>query len=361
MTIRPKAPLLDASLTRPDWLSSVPRREGLLWLDKNENADPSLRQITERVLHEVGARGLSTYPEFGELYRKLARWVEVSPDSLVLTPGSDGAIRKVFEAFVSEGDKVVHTSPTFAMYPVYCKMFGASASLLHYENTAKGPALATDAVLAHLRRERPVLFCLPNPDSPTGTILPPEELRAIVELCANQGCVALIDEAYHPFYDHSCARWTRELENLVVARTFAKAWGLAGIRLGYAVGHPDTVRYFHKLRPMYEVSTIAAVVAERMLDFADEMQASVRRLNEGKSYFLQRMEGLGFRTLHAEGNFLHVAFGQRAAAIHRALQDRVLYRADSNEPCLKGYSRFSATTRERFQPLVEVIAGVTRD
>jgi histidinol-phosphate aminotransferase len=91
------------------------------------------------------------------------------------------------------------------------------------------------------------------------------------------------------------------------------------------------------------------------------MQTSVRRLNEGKSYFLQRMESLGFQTLHGEGNFLYVAFGRRATAIHRALQDRVLYRADSNEPCLKGYSRFSATTRERFQPLVDVVAGVTRD
>lgn len=360
MSVRPKTPLLDASLTRPDWLGSVPRRDGLLWLDKNENMDPSLLQLTQRVLRETDPRSSAVYPEFGNLYRKLARWVGVSPDGLILTPGSDGAIRMVFEAFINEGDTVAHTSPTFAMYGVYCKMFGVNALPLRYERSAQGPVLGADTILAYLTRERPKLYCLPNPDSPTGTVVPPEELRAIIELCGKLGCVILIDEAYHPFYANSCAPWTRTFDHLVVARTFAKAWGLAGLRIGYAVGYPETIRYLHKLRPMYEVSTIAAVVAERMLDFTDDMHASVRRLNEGKAYFLQHMEDLGFQTLHGEGNFLHVAFGKQAVNIHQALKERVLYRTDSDELCLKGFSRFTATTIEQFQPLVDIIASAIR-
>lgn len=361
MSARPKTPLLDTSLTRPDWIGTIPRRDDLLWLDKNENMDPSLLQLTQRILREANPRSLAIYPEFGELYRKLARWVGVPPDGLILTPGSDGAIRMVFEAFINEGDKVAHTSPTFAMYGVYCKMFGVNASPLRYERSVQGPVLGADAMLAHLTRERPKLYCLANPDSPTGTVVPPDQLRAIIELCGELGCVILIDEAYYPFYANSCAPWTRKFDHLIVARTFSKAWGLAGLRIGYAVGYPDTMRHFHKLRPMYEVSTIAAVMAERMLDFADEMYASVLRLNEGKAYFLQQMEGLGFQTLHGEGNFLHVAFGKQAVSIHQALKERVLYRTDSDEPCLKGYSRFTATTIEQFQPLVEIIESTCRD
>lgn len=360
MSVRPKKPLLDATLTRPDWAASVPRRDGALWLDKNENSDPALLEIAQRALRDVDPIAIATYPEFGALYRKLAGWVGVPPEHLVLTPGSDGAIRMTFEAFVEEGDKVAHTSPTFAMYPVYCKMFGAAAAPLRYRATAAGPALTAAEILAHLERERPRLLCLPNPDSPTGTVLPPAELRSVVEACGRLGCIALVDEAYHPFYGQTCASWTAELEHLVVARTFAKAWGLAGLRIGYAVGHPGTMQYFHKLRPMYEVGTVAGAVAERMLDFADDMHAAVRRLNAGKAYFADRMKTLGFRALPAEGNFLHVAFGDSAARVHRALSGKVLYRADSSEECLKGFSRFSATTVERFGPVADAIAAAAR-
>lgn len=359
MEFSPKAPLLNPSLVRPGWKSSVQRDERLLWLDKNENLDPALREVTARIFKELPPVNLAIYPEFGPLYQKLAAWVGVSPDSLMLTPGSDGVIRLTFEAFIGEGDVVVHTAPTFAMYPVYSQMFGATVKSLEYERSANGPQLKAEAVLAHLKAVRPRLFCLPNPDSPTGTVFAPDELRAMIELCATLGTVALIDEAYHPFYQPSCAGWTAQYPNLIVARTFAKAWGLAGLRVGYAVGHPDTIRYLHKLRPMYEVSTVGAQVIERILDFPDAMQASVRRLEDGKKFFLDRMRALGHEVLGGQGNFLHVAFGRHAEQVHRTLKDHVLYRLDFKEPCLQGYSRFSATTVQQFEPVVELIKNAT--
>lgn len=358
MTIRPRTPLLNPDLVRPDWLNTMPRPQGPLWLDKNENQDPILKSFTDGMLRELDPICLSTYPECGELYRKLARWLDVPPAALILTPGSDGAIRMTFEAFVEEGDKVVHTLPTFAMYQVYSQMFGVKVEPLNYECGPNGPRLAAEQILSHLSRERPKLFCLPNPDSPTGTVIPPDELRTIVDLCSRIGAVVLIDEAYHPFYDWTCVQWTKEHRNLIVARTFAKAWGLAGLRIGYAVGHPGTIQFLHKLRPMYEASTVSITFVERMLDHVDEMWASVRRLNEGKCYFAAQMTNLGFHVLPTQGNFLHVAFGQRAQAVHRALEGKVLYRLDFKEPCLKGYSRFSCTTMAGFEPIVEAITKI---
>jgi histidinol-phosphate aminotransferase len=278
----------------------------------------------------------------------------------MLTPGSDGVIRLTFEAFVAEGDTVVLSAPTFAMYPVYSQMFGATVQALEYRRTDVGPSLEAASVLSHLKAVRPRLFCLPNPDSPTGTVFSPDELRSMVQLCEAQGTVVLIDEAYHPFYQPSCAGWTEEFSNLIVARTFAKAWGLACLRIGYAVGHPDTIRYLHKLRPMYEVSTVAAQVIEKMLDVPDAMQASVRRLNDGKKFFLSEMKALGYEILSGEGNFLHVSFAAHAEQVHRALKDYVLYRLDFKEPCLKGFSRFSTTTIEQFLPIVEFVKAATR-
>lgn len=358
MSVKPIPSLENPELKRPESWQSVPRREDLLWLDKNENLDPDLLRFTGQLLRDMPSINLATYPEPAALYKKLAEWLGVSPDALMLTPGSDGAIRLTFQAFVSGGDSVVHTSPTFAMYPVYCQMFGAESRPLAYERGGDGPILSVEQICDHLLRVKPRLFCLPNPDSPTGTVLSPEELRSVVDLCARLGTVVLIDEAYHPFYAFSCVAWTRDCPHLIVARTFAKAWGLAGLRIGYAVGHPETIAYYHKLRPMYELGTLSIAFMERMLDHKNEMEASVKRLLEGKQHFATEMAALGFQILSTQGNFQHVAFGEKSDAIHHKLEDIALYRRDFKESCLSGFSRFSITTRQGFAPIIKAIKEV---
>lgn len=358
LSVSPKAQLLNPDLVRPDWQCTAPRPTGILWLDKNENLDPVLQALAASIMRDLDPMCLATYPDLSKLYRKLGNWLGVSSNALILTPGSDGAIRMVFEAFVREGDVVVHTSPTFAMYPVYCQMFGANAVPLIYERERSGPSLPTEHILSELDRLRPRLFCLPNPDSPTGTALPEGDLRTVVEFCSKIGTVVLIDEAYNPFYAPTCVPWTQEFPHLVVARTFAKAWGLAGLRMGYAVGQPDTIRYLHKLRPMYEVSTIGAECVERMLDHVDAMMASVTRLLDGKRQFAADMRSLGFDVLDTQGNFQHVGFGTKADDIHQALAGVVLYRKNFNDECLNGYSRFSATTVDNFKLVADAIRRV---
>lgn len=355
MNIRPRRSLLNPDLQRPSALKSKPRNLDQLWLDKNENLDPVMMQLTREVLQEIPPWGLATYPEAGEVYRKLARWVGVRPEALLLTPGSDGAIRLTFEAFVEDGDAVIHTSPTFAMYPVYSQMFGAAVHRIEYRPTEAGPYLDPAQIIRGVRDFKPKLLCLPNPDSPTGTVLPAEALREILTECEAAGTVFLLDEAYHPFYDWSAVPWTEHSRHLVIARTFAKAWGAAGLRVGYAVGHPDTIALLHKMRPMYEVSTLAVEFMSRMLDRGSEMLQAVARINEGKAFFVEEMRALGFKVLPTAGNFTHVAFGLAGPVIHAALADRVLYRASFSDHCLAGYSRFTVAPRATMAKVVGLI------
>lgn len=348
-------PVRSPELVRPDWTTGGWRDPKLLWLDKNENTDPELAAVTDRVLAQLPARMLQSYPDSAPLYRKLSAHLGVGIESLMLSHGSDGVIRAVFEAFINPGDGVVLTSPTFAMYGVYSRMYGARVRLLTYEPSLQGPHLAAEQVRAAITEWRPKLVCLPNPDSPTGTVFPPEELLQIVRAAGEAGSAILVDEAYFPFYGHTAVLLVAEFPHLIIARTFAKAWGVAGARVGYAVAHPVVARLLHKVRPMYEVSTLAVALMERLLDFEPEMLASVRRLNLGKAFFLSEMEKLNLRILRGQGNFLHVAFGSAAGAVHSALRDMVLYRQDFMEPCLNGFSRFSATTEEIFHPVVDRI------
>jgi histidinol-phosphate aminotransferase len=149
--------------------------------------------------------------------------------------------------------------------------------------------------------------------------------------------------------------WVTRYPHLVVARSTGKAWGLAGLRLGFAAASPEVAIMLHKVRPMYEINTIAASLFGRMLDHEEAMRASVARVQDGKAHFLASMAELGFCTFAGHGNFLHVAFGEAGESIHRALADMVLYRKAFAEPCLAGFSRFSAAPRAMMAPVADRI------
>ena len=351
----PRTAVADPDLVRPDWMATRARDPRLLWLDKNENTDPELAALTARVLGEIGAENCFSYPDSAPLYRKLADWLGVAPENLLLAAGADGVIRSVFEAYVAPGDTVIRTNPTFAMYGVYCRMYGARTVTLDYRPSNDGPMLPAGEIIGAIEAERPRLVCLPNPDSPTGTVFAEAELGAIIEAAGAVGAVALIDEAYHPFWPPTVLPWTGRYGHLIVARSTGKAWGMAGFRIGYGAASPPLAAILHKVRPMYETSTIAVAAFERLLDHVDAMEASVERLEAGKRGFLEAMQGLGLRTLDGHGNFFHVAFGSRAEAVHAALADMVLYRRDHDEPCLKGFSRFTAATPEMLAPVIDRI------
>jgi histidinol-phosphate aminotransferase len=357
---RARVGVRDPLLTRPDWTTGARRDPGLLWLDKNENTDPELAVVTRGVMAALSADTLYSYPESAPLYEKLAAWVGLGIKHLLLTAGSDGAIRAVFESFIDPGDTVLLTSPTFAMYQVYARMFGARVVALTYRPSASGPRLTPEEIVASIRDSQPKLVCLPNPDSPTGTVFEPEALRAIVEAAGEAGAIMLVDEAYHPFHPWSAASWVDAQPHLIIARTFAKAWGMAGLRIGYAIAHPDVARTLHKVRPMYEVNTLAVAAMERMLDHREAMEASVARLVAGREAFRGAMCELGLPTLETHGNFTHVAFGPAADAVHASLADLVLYRANFADPCLAGYSRFSAATVAQFAPIIDRISRAVR-
>ena len=359
-TPMPRLEVAGSTLMRPDWTTGSYRKRNMLWLDKNENSDPILSEVTSRILATVSREVLYSYPENVNLYKKLADHLHLDPSNLLLTAGSDGAIRSAFEAYISPGDVVIHTQPTFAMYSVYSRMYGADAQPVEYLPSSDGPKLSEERIIDAVKKKHPKMVCLPNPDSPTGTVLTKKELRAIVAAAGEVGALILVDEAYYPFHKETIIQWVKEYPHLVVARSTGKAWGLAGLRIGYAAANSEVTKILHKVRPMYEVNTIAVTMMEKMLDYHDEMLASVRRLEEGKQLFIKEMRSLGFRVLDCHGNFVHVSFGNYEEEIHLELSSLVYYRRSFNDPCLQGFSRFSAATPEIFKPVIDSIKMIVK-
>ena len=187
-----------------------------------------MRDIVFQCLSKVTQTEIFSYPELDTLYAKLATFAHVSPENLLITNGSDGAIRSCFETCVSPGDKIILTRPTFAMYSVYSDIYEAKVTWIDYAKTLKGPYIDADHIVDLVKKGRPKLVCLPNPDSPTGTVFPPDKLRKIVEAVGEVGALMLIDEAYHPLYSWTAAQWIFEYEHLAIVRSFNKAWGQPG-------------------------------------------------------------------------------------------------------------------------------------
>lgn len=354
-----KSSYLNASLTRPDWTKDLTRDELKLWLNKNENIDPILNEKIKSLILEIKSIAINTYPETAKIYSKLAILDGLQPANFLLTHGSDGAIRAVFDVFVSPGDIVIHTGPTFAMYEVYSKMYGANELIFDYQYGDNGPQFATDVFFNFIKEKKPKLVCLPNPDSPTGTILSENKMNELLKLTKDIGTLLLIDEAYFPFFKTTVIKKINEFPNLLVCRSFSKAWGAAGMRVGYLAGNAPIIELLQKSRPMYEISTFSSELVYLLLDCEKDVLDSVERLEEGRKYFTNELEKMGFVVTKSYGNFLHVKFDKFESAISEVLRDVVLYRTEfNNASCLKGFSRFSLATKDQFEKIVQKIKSV---
>ena len=353
----PKPEINNPDLWRPTQYDDVLRPKDMLWLDRGECLDPALIKIVMSELQQIPRDAVFAYPTPGPLYRKLAKHIDVPVEHLLLTRGSDGAIRAVFEAYISIGDTVLLTEPTYQMYGVYSQMFGAKVETVPFTLVDNSPYLDVPALIAAIEKIRPKLVGLPNPDNPTGFSFSGAEIIEIIEAAGNAGALILVDEAYYPFLDETALPLLEKYDHLVIARTFSKAWGMAGIRLGYTIAGPEITANLNKVRNMVEADGVSMALAERMLDRHKDVEKSVRTLKEGRKIFTEQMLRLGFHAIETSGNFVHVDFGDRRRMVEKSIDGCVSYRVFPVAP-LENFIRFTTTTTEQFARVVELIEPI---
>jgi len=314
-----------------------------LWLDRGECIDPDFTALAGRLLRDIPDWVLRSYPTPGPLYRKLSAYLGVDEDRLCLTLGTDGAIGVAFQTYTEPGDVAVITDPTYQMYEVYARMNGVRVVKVPYRLANGRPHLTGTEICDAIFKNRPKIVGLPFPDNPTGYALEDQEIRSVIDSAAEVGALILIDEAYHPFHPSNCLPWVEQYDQLVITRSFSKAWGLAGIRLGYTVAPPAVNEIFHKVRPMVEANGLSMYLAERILDHEAERNQSIGRLIEGRRMLADEIAALGFFTIDTACNFVHVDFGEHRAAAAAVLKGVARYRVFEG-PLLGHFFRFTTTT-----------------
>ncbi|MGE5606052.1 MAG: pyridoxal phosphate-dependent aminotransferase, partial [Bacteroidota bacterium] len=238
-------------------------RRGFLRLNMNEYVPGLPEDIVKSVIKNINADTLSAYPEYYSLIQKIAQYNNVGFENICLTNGSDSAIKYVFDAYISRGDKVLYANPTFAMYPVYCKSHGADEVVVDYKNDLSFPK---KEFVEHLMNDQINLAIIVNPANPTGSILTKDDLLEILDITKKKDVLLIIDEAYFYFHPETLIQEIKRYNNLVVLRTFSKLCSIAAARIGYVTASEEIVKNIYKVKPSYDVNILAILLANKLLD-----------------------------------------------------------------------------------------------
>ena len=337
-------------------------REGLEAMDRNERTVDFPPQVLEDIRRLITPFTLRAYPEPEAFYRQLADWLGVPREMLLLSAGADGAFRMIFDAFVKPGDEVVHAVPSYGMFPVYCELSNALSRPVSFDAEL---SLPLEKILSAIT-SKTKLVVLANPNQPIERIFDETECRQLLERCKRSGALLVLDEAYHHFCDVTALPLLKGHENLVVVRTFSKAFGLAGFRLGYLVSSRENVQRIEQFRPMYETHSAALAVGGYLLKNDHLMKEYVAQVKESRRFLLEALRGLQIPAYGKWGNSILAALPAEipAAETGAGLKRKGFLVRVETAPPLSNHLRITLGTLEqarRFFTAFESLAAARKE
>lgn len=334
----------------------------LVKLSSNENPlGPSPKALA--ALHEALA-GAHRYPDSGAagLRQAIGASVDLSPEYVTCSNGSDELVLLVCLAFLREGDEAVMANGTFISYRLRTLEMGARPVLVPLRDYCHD----LDAMAAAITpRTRIVFVC--NPNNPTGTGLGADEVFTFIKRVP-EDVLIVMDEAYVEFvtradYPNLLPELRAGRPNLLLMRTFAKIYGLAGLRLGYAYGAPELIRYLDQARPTFNVNLLAQVAGSAAIGDHEHVALSRIHANASREFFVRELRALDLEPIPSETNFVAVPVGDDAA-VSDGLRERGFTVTALAGWSLPGLIRISFGTNEQnrgfIQALQDVLSGTGR-
>ena len=325
-------------------------RQGFLRLDMNESLSGLPKKFINDVFSRVSPDYLATYPEYRSLKEKIAQFNNVLPENILLANGSDAAIKYIFDVYIKEGDKVLLTDPTFAMYPVYGQIFNAQAVLVEYNHDLSFPK---NKFLKMMNSDVKMAVIV-NPNNPTGSVISPQDLQEIITLAADKDILLIIDEAYFPFCPYTVVEQVKHFSHLIVLRTFSKMLAMAGARLGYAVACPSVIESLGRVRPTYDVNGLAVLLAESLLSKKEIINELMEDFKQGRDFLQKQLSKYHIPYKDTNANFVLISCGDRLPGIKAALEEnKILVGGPFKQSFLEGYIRVTAGPKPVMEKFLE--------
>jgi histidinol-phosphate aminotransferase len=301
--------------------------EDLIRLDLNENLffpEQSLSSLLKEMAVDIDVR---TYPRLEEkrLVESLANYLQLPSDHIVLSNGSLASIDSVVRNFLKTGESVLTVSPTFDMYEKITKSRGYGYVGVWLNSDF---SLNADALLSGMT-ESTVLCILSSPNNPTGNQFKRGDVERVIE--EFKGFV-VIDEAYVDYGRYSVIDMIAECENMMILRTFSKAFGLAGLRVGYSIANPKISEALRSTRLPVSVNKASMIMARKVLELTDEVKDVTQRVKSERNGLVKRMNRIhGVTAFDSDTNFIFFKTVKDPEEIHYSLQNRgILIRRFSN-------------------------------
>ena len=338
----------DAVHNLPTYHPPLGGRQGLR-LDFNENTVGCSPRVLAR-LREISAEEIACYPERQPVEAVVAKHLGINPDELLLSNGVDEAIHLLCETFLEPGDEALIVVPTFAMYEISAAATGARVISVPAGANFRFPA---SNLLARIN-PRTRLIAVANPNNPTGAVAEPAELLEIARRAPE--AAVLVDEAYFEFYGKTLLAQRRNLPNLFVARTFSKAYGMAGLRVGVLAGNISQISLVRRVSSPYNVNGVALACLPAALEDDDYVCRYVAQVRQGREELQQEFSHWGLPYWPSQANFLLANFGPLKTAFIQSMRARgVLVRDRSRDPGCQNCVRITLGTTEQTARLLKAL------
>ena len=335
-------------LQMPEYHPPLGHRDRLR-LDFNENTLGCSPTVLAAI-RGLTAADLTRYPEREPIEALAAAHLGLRPEQVVLSNGVDEAIHLLCQAFLNTGDEFLLPVPTYTMYEIYAS---ATDATLCKVQAGTDFAFPLESLIAAIT-PRTKIIAIANPNSPTGRVAAREQIVAIAQ--AAPQAIVLVDEAYFHFYGETVIDLIGHVSNLVVARTFSKAYGLAGLRLGLLAGAESLLRWVRRVLSPYSVNSIALTALSAALNDQTYLDWYIREVKQARKEFLAGLTRLGLPYWPTEANFVLVNIGAAHREFVSAMREQgILVRDRSTDPGCGGCVRITIGAPEQMRHALKAV------
>ena len=335
-------------------ISEIQREYGLsnvIKLASNENPLGVSKKVQEAIKSAVTQIG--RYPDGNGYYLKdaLAKKLSVSAKSITLGNGSNDILELIPRAYVcSKDDEVIFSQYAFVVYPLVTKAIGAKAIV----TPANDFGHDLNAMYEAITDKTKVIF-IANPNNPTGTLLSNEEIYNFLKKVSNE-IIVVLDQAYIEYLDVEDVYidWLKDFPNLVITRSFSKAYGLAGLRVGYSISSEEIADYLNRIRQPFNVNLIAQEAAIAALSDADFLAESVKVNSDGLLQLEEGFRSLGLKFIKSHANFISVKVSNSMKLNQKLLEKGIIVRPVE----MKDYLRISVGTNAENAKFLEILKEI---
>lgn len=338
------------------------QRTGMFRMDRNERTWPFSNPVMEEIRSRITSETLTNYPEMDDIYHKLANYLKVDSEQLYFHSGSDLVIKSIFETYIGKGDKVIMPNPCYAMYGVYARMQEAKIHEVDYDSDLH---FDIDAYCYTIEAYKPKLVIFENPSGYIGNSFSHEDVEKIIQSASSIDALAVVDEAYIDYIQLSSVQdLIPQYDNLIIVRTFSKAWGLAGMRAGYALSNELLISEIFKVMPMHELTSASVIAVDTVLNHAKLMQPYIEAVSQVREYFLLELDKMGIRAIKSDTHFVTAAIGEKLDADdfrQRANENRFFVRRPFGQEMLKNWVRIGLLPMNDMKSFVLFMKDYIRD